>query len=324
MKQTYPALLMIDKNFYIWKWNDHSVTRENPYHHVRTYDKTVRSYTILAEDLKKRERPDLYRNLIATLFAMAYVDVTCPAWKDAPQELRQKAERVIRNLLRDYGADYTEIPENIRHAKYRLMVDYTGREEQTGIFENMMSWVRGFMEQKKILIVGYGVVGSNLARELDVLKPAIYDKYKQIDTREEGYRYRVAFICVDTPYSPENPCDVSEVIHAIRENDADVYVLKSTILPGTTDTLSRGMDKKIIFSPEYYGGTQHCNNFDFDFTILGGEKETCLKVIQILQRVYDGRHQFRITDAKNSRTGKIHGKCLPHPQQQEPRNHTLY
>ena len=34
--------------------------------------------------------------------------------------------------------------------------------------------------------------------------------------------------------------------------------------------------KRIVFSPEYYGTTQHCNNFNFDFTIIGGEKEEIL------------------------------------------------
>ena len=52
-----------------------------------------------------------------------------------------------------------------------------------------------------------------------------------------------------------------------------------------------------MVSPEYYGGTQHCNNFDFDFTILGGNAESCRKVQQLLQDVYDARHSFRIVPA---------------------------
>lgn len=148
-----------------------------------------------------------------------------------------------------------------------------------------------------VLIIGVGTVGGNLARELSVLKPYLYDKYKGIDTRQSGVRYDAAFICVDTP---GEECDISEVRSSILENDADVFVIKSTVLPGTTERLALETGRAIIFSPEYCGSTQHCNNFSFPFTILGGGREDCVKVIQLLQNVYDGTHSFRITDAKTA------------------------
>ena len=92
--------------------------------------------------------------------------------------------------------------------------------------------------------------------------------------------------------------------NSILENDADIVVVKSTVLPGTVDHLEEVTGKAVIFSPEYYGGTQHCNNFDFPFTILGGDRDDCLKVQQILQRVYDGRHTFRITGSRTAELAK--------------------
>lgn len=159
---------------------------------------------------------------------------------------------------------------------------------------------------KKVLIIGYGTVGHNLAAELSALQPDIYDKYKPDEnTRQDGERYDVAFVCVDTPYVPgECVCDTREVENAILENDADIFVVKSTVLPGTVAHLEEVTGKTVIFSPEYYGGTQHCNNFDFPFTILGGDRAACLKAQQILQRVYDGRHTFRITDSRTAELAK--------------------
>ena len=152
----------------------------------------------------------------------------------------------------------------------------------------------------KGLIIGYGVVGSNLDEELKPLKMDVVDKYKAIDTRKEDY-YDVAFVCVDTPYTDKrNTNDVTEVWNAIEENDADLYVIKSTILPGTTEKIRKETNKRVIFSPEYYGGTQHANNYDFNFTILGGEDKDCNEAIHILQKVYDGRHSFRKTDSKTA------------------------
>ena len=51
-----------------------------------------------------------------------------------------------------------------------------------------------------------------------------------------------------------------------------------------------------MFSPEYYGGTKHCLNYNFDFTILGGNKKICNDIVQILLPCYDGRHVFRIVE----------------------------
>lgn len=156
-----------------------------------------------------------------------------------------------------------------------------------------------------ILIIGAGVVGTNLYNELQDLQPDVYDKYKKILNYKEYKKYDFAFICVDTPYiDKENVCDITEVKNALEEIDADIYIIKSTILPGTTDELKALTNKRIVFSPEYYGGTQHCNNFNFNFTILGGEKEYCIKVQQLLQHIYDARHSFRIVDSKTAELTK--------------------
>ena len=157
---------------------------------------------------------------------------------------------------------------------------------------------------KNVLIVGYGVVGHNLAKDLEKLQPDIYDKFKTECNTKKDMKYDFAFICVDTPFNDKGDCDITEVCNAIRENDADVYVIKSTILPGTTEKIIEETGKNVIFSPEYYGGTQHCNNFDFDFTILGGDRKSCKKVAQLLQDIYDARHIFHFTSSKTAELTK--------------------
>lgn len=165
-----------------------------------------------------------------------------------------------------------------------------------------------------VLIIGYGVVGNNLENEIKSLSPDIIDKYKPEDNKisksssEEGYD--LAFVCVNTPFIDEKtPCDYSEVINAINENkdkmkEDGVFVIKSTILPGTTELIKEETKQNVIFSPEYYGSTQHNNNFEFDFTILAGDRGDCIKVVQALQNVYDARHRFHITDSKTAELSK--------------------
>lgn len=153
------------------------------------------------------------------------------------------------------------------------------------------------------------MVGKNLAKELELFNPDIIDKYKPDVNKISKSQYDFAFICVDTPVSEKSLCDTTEVLNAINENkelmaDDGIFIIKSTILPGTTENLRQKTNQRIIFSPEYYGSTQHCNNFEFDFSILGGVKEDCYCVIQLLQEVYDARHHFKVTDSKTAEISK--------------------
>ena len=164
---------------------------------------------------------------------------------------------------------------------------------------------RKTMTSAKTLIVGYGTVGHNLAKELKNLNPDIYDiKLTEYNTKKD-IKYDFAFICVDTPLMENYDLDLTQVRAAITASESEIYIIKSTCPLGTVDKLKKETGKRIIFSPEYYGGTQHCNNFDFDFTILGGDKKDCIAAIQLLQNCYDGRHQFRITDAKTAELVKF-------------------
>ena len=148
---------------------------------------------------------------------------------------------------------------------------------------------------KDILIIGYGIVGHNLAKELEDVKPDIVDKYKPQVNTIRNIKYDIGFICVDTPLK-DGTLDITEVKNAINEYNCDVYCIKSTCPVGTIRELSYQLEKHLVFSPEYYGGTKHCNNYTFDFTILGGSKKDCAKIIQAILPCYDGRHIFRVVE----------------------------
>lgn len=149
--------------------------------------------------------------------------------------------------------------------------------------------------KNKVLIIGYGIVGHNLYNELIDLEPDVVDKYKPEVNTIKNIKYDLGFICVDTPLK-DGKLDITEVENAINEYECDIYCIKSTCPVGTIRELSYKTGKHLVFSPEYYGNTKHCNNFKFDFTILGGNKTICNQIIQILSHCYDGRHIFRIVE----------------------------
>ena len=150
-----------------------------------------------------------------------------------------------------------------------------------------------------ILIVGAGVVGSNLANELRRLSPDVYDKEKHERNRITRTTYDLIFICVDTPYTREDPNNMTQVVEAISENQRrlkgdGVFVIKSTVLPYRAHLLRKVFRERIVFSPEFYGDTPSSKDVHFDFTILGGDKADCIKVQRILQNRYTGSHSFKI------------------------------
>ena len=159
------------------------------------------------------------------------------------------------------------------------------------------------MNDKNILVVGYGIVGKLEYKLLEKLEPHIYDKYNTEVNTKSDIHYDLAIVAVPTP-TIDGRCDVSAVWDAVKENEADVYLIKSTVTVGTCDAIAAATGKRIVHSPEHSGATQHCNNFDYNFTILGGDKADCQFVQQIYQRVYDARHIFKFVDRKTSELSK--------------------
>lgn len=161
------------------------------------------------------------------------------------------------------------------------------------------------MRNSSIIFIGYGVIGKHEYSKLaKAFTPDIYDPALGYTSVKNG-TYDFAFICVPTPLSEERRCDTSIVKESLITIDADIYIIKSTVTPGFTSAMSKKYpDKHIVFSPENYGATQHAKNFDYNFTVLGGQKEDCLKVQQLLQEVYDARHIFRIVDSTTAELSK--------------------
>lgn len=158
---------------------------------------------------------------------------------------------------------------------------------------------------KRILIVGYGNIGKKLSEEYKSLDPDIYDPWKGFN-KKSAEKYDFAFICVDTPSKENGECDLSQVIESIKETNAEIVVLRSTVPPKTTEYLKETLGRRIVFSPEFYGTTQHSDEhlYDFNFTVLGGDKKDTEEVVQLLQHVYNGNHRFCFTDSTTAELTK--------------------
>ena len=107
-------------------------------------------------------------------------------------------------------------------------------------------------------IVGLGYVGGSVRhwfrKQKGRYRIFCYDKYKKIGSMEEVNRADIIFVAVPTPFREGkkgyDDSAVWEVIGGIA--DGKVIVVKSTILPGSSDRFQKKYPKKtFLFNPEF-------------------------------------------------------------------------
>lgn len=110
----------------------------------------------------------------------------------------------------------------------------------------------------KVGVIGLGFVGGAVRHwfksQKDGYELYLYDKFKNIGSVEEVNRADFIFIAVPTPYHTDGRgYDDSAVLESLRNvKDGKVVVIKSSVLPGSTDAFQKQFSKKrILFNPEF-------------------------------------------------------------------------
>ena len=103
--------------------------------------------------------------------------------------------------------------------------------------------------------MGAGVVGGALVRYFESRRTgvAVYDPPKDLGSLEDLNAASMIFVCVPTPYTPGVGFDDSHLLEAVRSLEGSkIAVIKSTVLPGTTDLLQQRFPQhRFLFSPEF-------------------------------------------------------------------------
>jgi len=109
----------------------------------------------------------------------------------------------------------------------------------------------------KIAIVGVGMVGGALQRYFEKkegIEVFLYDNGKNLGSPQEINQAEIVFICVPTPYLKDGKgFDLSYVEDALNMLESEkVVVIKSTVLPGTTEMLQQKYPQhKVLMNPEF-------------------------------------------------------------------------
>ena len=140
------------------------------------------------------------------------------------------------------------------------------------------------MKKFKVGVIGNGYVGEAISFAFSSISDLyVYDidPLKSMNSLDSVHNCDFVFVCVPTPMFQDGSQDLSYVDSVfVSASNKPVYILKSTVIPGTTEELSKKFSKfQIIFSPEFL--TERTAKLDMltqSRIILGGELSLTEKV----------------------------------------------
>jgi len=158
------------------------------------------------------------------------------------------------------------------------------------------------MTQYKVGIIGNGFVGESQAFAFSpVSEVRIYDidPLKSTHALDEVHQCDFIFVCVPTPMKSTGEQDISYVETVFEQSKpGSIYIIKSTVLPGTTKRLQEKYSSlNIIFNPEFL--TERTAKLDMltqARIIFGGDVELTKKVESLYSIRFMNRH-FIHTDS---------------------------
>lgn len=158
----------------------------------------------------------------------------------------------------------------------------------------------------KVLIAGKGLIGNVMCKEFpfaETYDPDPDQKANHVIPPRTYYDY--CFICVPTPQNKDGSCDTKYVEQVLEQVEADEYIIRSTVPPGTTRRLRRKCSflKNIVFIPEFEGTTQHVTHKEW--IAIGCDRDYDYhKVRQLYELVHNGYFEFIKTTSKEAEIAK--------------------
>tara|TARA_B110000977_G_scaffold191250_1_gene263099 strand:- start:870 stop:1697 length:828 start_codon:yes stop_codon:yes gene_type:complete len=158
------------------------------------------------------------------------------------------------------------------------------------------------MKKYKVGVIGNGFVGEAQAFAFSPttdLRIFDIDKKKSTHTKEEVDESDFIFICVPTPMYRDGSQDTTYIDKVFESAVAGpIYIIKSTVLPGTTQNLQGTYPNlNIVFSPEFL--TERTAKLDMltqARIVLGGSTDNVETVSKLFEQRFMNKHIVK-TDA---------------------------
>jgi UDPglucose 6-dehydrogenase len=160
------------------------------------------------------------------------------------------------------------------------------------------------MNRFKVGVIGNGFVGESQAYAFSPvadIKIFDIDPVKTTHTLLEVLSQDFIFVCLPTPMKENGEQDISYIENFFSNiglyNTNAIFILKSTILPGTTKQLIDKYNFNIVFCPEFL--TEKTAKLDMltqSRIIFGGKRELCLDVLELFIARFGKKH-YILTDS---------------------------
>tara|TARA_A100001015_G_scaffold310178_1_gene411048 strand:+ start:2279 stop:3055 length:777 start_codon:yes stop_codon:yes gene_type:complete len=128
-------------------------------------------------------------------------------------------------------------------------------------------------------IIGKGVLGTSIFNFFELkINVLVYDKYKNIGNFDNILNTDILFLCLPSLFKEEikeyDIDEIKETCNLLRENKyKGIIILKSTVLPGTTEMLNKEYGLNIIHNPEFLSEKTATDDFkNQKHIVLGGEE----------------------------------------------------
>ena len=154
------------------------------------------------------------------------------------------------------------------------------------------------MSNEKVGIIGQGFVGTAIREGMkNHFTIETYDKFKgDLSTcsslREVCEKVQIVFTCLPTPMKKSGECDLSILEETVREinkfNLGNIVVIKSTVIPGTTERLNNECENiDIVFNPEFLTEANYIDDFkNQNRIIIGGPRPATTTVKNMFRKVF--------------------------------------
>ncbi|MEK7089875.1 MAG: hypothetical protein AAB920_03615 [Patescibacteria group bacterium] len=109
--------------------------------------------------------------------------------------------------------------------------------------------------KQKIGVVGLGMVGAQAERYFRSKKFEVFghDKFRKIGSLKVVDNAKIIFLCLPTPYNEKTGYN-TDILQSVIEffEKPKIFVIKSTVLPGTTDALQKKYAQHyFLHNPEF-------------------------------------------------------------------------
>jgi UDPglucose 6-dehydrogenase len=143
----------------------------------------------------------------------------------------------------------------------------------------------------KIGLVGRGYVGRAVERLMAPHHDLVsWDLADGGDLPQDRFRdCAVTVVAVGTPSADDGRLDTGVVRGVVEALPTERILLKSTVPPGTTDTIASALGRDICYWPEYVGQSSYHNPFfpseiaEVPFVVLGGATSATTWALRLLQ-----------------------------------------